>query len=64
LAVTPALGGENAMLFERVPATTGMPILAQAAPANDPTGADRQGDVLTLEQAITLALNKNRQVQN
>jgi outer membrane protein TolC len=65
LAVTPAFAGENALLFERV---TGSSLLAQAdrsqGATGDPAGTDQQGDLLTLDQAITLALQKNRQVQN
>jgi len=68
LAVSPAFGGENALLFQRTMSGSGTPALAQAdpphGPAGAPAGAYSHGDVLTLEQAITLALQKNRQIQN
>lgn len=67
LTITPALAGEKAPLFERMPESNA-PLLAQAdrmqGAAADPSGADRQGEMLTLDQAIALALQKNRQVQN
>ncbi len=68
LAVTPAFGGEKALLFERAPSGTGIPVLAQADQAPDRAGGrtatEPQGELLTLEEALSLALHKNRQVQN
>ncbi|MGB8432705.1 MAG: TolC family protein, partial [Burkholderiales bacterium] len=64
LAAAPAFGADSALPFERAPATTSMPVLAQADQASAPTGTYGQGEVLTLEEAIALALQKNRQVQN
>jgi outer membrane protein TolC len=68
LAVTPAFAGERVVQVERVTGVSSLPALAQADRAFGAAGAqagpDREGAVLTLEQAIALALQKNRQVQN
>jgi len=64
LSITPALAGEKA-LFGAVTHTADLPALAQSEPPRD-AGARSEavGELLTLDEAIALALQKNRQVQN
>ncbi|NJN39818.1 MAG: TolC family protein [Gammaproteobacteria bacterium] len=68
LAVAPAFGDEKVQPFARLSDATGISVLAQASPQGGATsgaaGAVPEGEALTLEQAISLALQKNRQVQN
>jgi outer membrane protein len=68
LCVTSAFAGELLPQSGRVPNTASVATTAQTNPrvgvAGGESGAARDGEMLTLEQAIALALQKNRQVQN
>jgi outer membrane protein len=68
LTVTQAFAGEKALRLEYVADATSAPVPARAAQAPVTAGGETvardEGQVLTLEQAITLAMSKNRQVQN
>jgi outer membrane protein len=63
LAVTSAYGAERPPYFTSANADPDPPGTRYGSPA-DKEEIERQGEVLTLEQALAIALAKNRQVQN
>jgi outer membrane protein TolC len=64
LAVTSAYGAERLPYFASATGANPDPPAAQDGPPADKEDVERRGEVLTLEQAIAIALAKNRQVQN
>lgn len=68
LIAAPAFAGDDTLRLEHVTSARGMSPFAQSEqpldPAGQPAESEQAGELLTLERAIEIAFQKNRQMQN